>query len=88
MSALIFQTTVLYPWHNELDADFKKLKEVKEHQEWHLEEYNAKKMKKIEELEEKLAYLELLEEKKSKIIAEKQRKAAEALASHPSDQPA
>jgi len=30
-SALIFQLTVLFPWHHELDADFKKLKAVKEH---------------------------------------------------------
>jgi len=36
-SALIFQTTVLYPWHNELDAEFKRIKEVKEQQDRKLE---------------------------------------------------
>jgi hypothetical protein len=49
-TALIFQTTVLYPWHHELDAEFKKLKELKEHQDQKLEEYNSKKMDKIHEL--------------------------------------
>jgi hypothetical protein len=29
MSALVFQTTVLFPWHHKLDADFKNLKAVK-----------------------------------------------------------
>ena len=33
MTALIFQITVLYPWHNELDAEFKRLKHVKDLQE-------------------------------------------------------
>jgi hypothetical protein len=31
-SALLFQTTVLYPWHNELDNDLKRLKYQKEQQ--------------------------------------------------------
>lgn len=31
-SALSFQIMVLYPWHNELDTEFKKLKELKEQQ--------------------------------------------------------
>jgi hypothetical protein len=28
-SALLFQTMVLYPWHNELDSEFKRLKWLK-----------------------------------------------------------
>lgn len=36
-SALLFQTTVLYPWHNELDTEFKRLKELKEQQDRKLE---------------------------------------------------
>lgn len=31
-SALTFQTMVLYPWHNELDTEFKRLKDLKEQQ--------------------------------------------------------
>ena len=46
-SALMFQTMVLYPWHNELDTEFKRLKELKEQQDKKLEEYNSKKMDKI-----------------------------------------
>jgi hypothetical protein len=60
-TALMFQLTVLYPWHHELDAEFKQLKQVKDHQDQKLEEYNAKKMVKIEELEGKLDYLRKLE---------------------------
>lgn len=49
-SALSFQIFVLYPWHNELDTEFKKLKEQKEQQDQKLEDYNSKKMDKIHEL--------------------------------------
>jgi len=56
-TALLFQTTVLYPWHNELDTEFKRLKELKEQQDRKLEEYNSKKMDKIHELEAKLNYM-------------------------------
>lgn len=31
-SALTFQVMVLYPWHNELDTEFKRLKDLKEKQ--------------------------------------------------------
>jgi hypothetical protein len=46
-SALTFQITVLYPWHHELDNEFKKLKQLKEDQDKKFEEYNSKKMDKI-----------------------------------------
>jgi hypothetical protein len=66
-TALIFQTTVLFPWHHELDAEFKRLKQVKDHQEHRLHEYNVKKMAKIEELEAKLDYLKRLEAEKKRL---------------------
>jgi hypothetical protein len=66
-SALLFQITVLFPWHHELDAEFKRLKQVKEHQEQRLIEYNVKKMAKIEELEAKLDYLKRLEIEKKRL---------------------
>lgn len=53
-SALIFQTTVLYPWHNELEQEFKRLKEQKEEQDKKLDDYKSKKMDKIHELEAKV----------------------------------
>lgn len=46
-SALTFQVMVLYPWHNELDTEFKRLKDLKEKQDRRLEDYNSKKMDKI-----------------------------------------
>lgn len=66
-TALTFQLTVLFPWHHELDAEFKRLKQVKEHQDQKLEEYNTKKMLKIEELEGKLVYLRKLEDEKRRL---------------------
>jgi hypothetical protein len=63
-SALVFQTMVLYPWHNELDAEFKRLKVLKETQDVKLEEYNSKKMDKIHELETRLNHLIDVEEQK------------------------
>lgn len=63
-SALVFQTMVLYPWHNELDAEFKRLKALKETQDVKLEEYNSKKMDKIHELETRLNHLIDVEEQK------------------------
>lgn len=39
-SALIFQTTVLYPWHLTLDKDFAKLEAVVEKQTHHIEALN------------------------------------------------
>ncbi|OBZ77533.1 hypothetical protein A0H81_02728 [Grifola frondosa] len=47
-SALIFQTTVLYPWHEELDASFHKLKEEQARQ---LREYHEMKVRRLEVLE-------------------------------------
>lgn len=35
VAALTFQTTVLYPWHNDLDKRFQELKELKETQDQH-----------------------------------------------------
>jgi len=46
-SALTFQVMVLYPWHKELDTEFKRLKDLKEKQNRRLEDYNSKKMDKI-----------------------------------------
>ncbi|THU98614.1 hypothetical protein K435DRAFT_660536 [Dendrothele bispora CBS 962.96] len=50
-SALIFQTTVLYPWHHELDAAFHKLKAEQTEM---LKEFHEVKLKRIEELETKV----------------------------------
>ena len=49
-TAFSFQIFVLYPWHNELESEFKKLKEQKEQQDHKLEDYNSRKMDKIYEL--------------------------------------
>lgn len=46
-SALVFQLTVLFPWHHELDAEFKRLKHVKEQKDLKLEEYEKFKLEKI-----------------------------------------
>lgn len=50
MSALIFQLTVLYPWHHELDAEFKRLVHVKDLQEERLERYYQIKLEKVSHL--------------------------------------
>ncbi len=49
-AALSFQVFILYPWHNELASEFKKVKELKEQQDSRLEEYNVKKMDKVHEI--------------------------------------
>lgn len=54
-SALGFQVGVLYPWHEELDAEFKKLKA--EHTE-QLETYHRLKLDRLEELEKRLGGVE------------------------------
>lgn len=54
-SALCFQFFVLYPWHNELDKDFRKLQE--DHH-LTLEEYHQKKIKRLEEIEQNILRLE------------------------------
>ncbi|KAI9743869.1 MAG: hypothetical protein M1818_002603 [Claussenomyces sp. TS43310] len=50
-SALLFQTTMLYPWHEELDAEFKKLKQEHVRQ---LQIYHEVKLKKLEDLEKRV----------------------------------
>lgn len=52
VSALGFQTGVLYPWHEELDREFKVLKEEHKTQ---LHFYHEVKLKRLEELEAKVA---------------------------------
>lgn len=44
LTALTFQTTVLYPWHNDLDREFRELKELKEQQDQLDRENNLKKL--------------------------------------------
>jgi hypothetical protein len=39
MAALLFQVGVLHPWHNALDAEFKRLMHVKDLQKARLERY-------------------------------------------------
>jgi hypothetical protein len=61
-SALVFQTTVLYPWHHELDAEFKVMRaefskvteafsKVKAEQEEMLHSFHEVKLRRIEDLE-------------------------------------
>ncbi|OBZ69912.1 hypothetical protein A0H81_10217 [Grifola frondosa] len=47
-AALAFQTTMLYPWHEELDASFRKLKEEQARQ---LRDYHEMKVRRLEVLE-------------------------------------
>ena len=54
-SALAFQTTVLYPWHHELDVAFHKLKE--EHKSL-LHHYHEVKIQRLEELEKRVLVTE------------------------------
>ena len=54
-AALIFQTTVLYPWHHELDAAFHKMKMEQTEM---LKELHEVKLKRIEELERKVLGLQ------------------------------
>lgn len=51
MSALLFQTTVLYPWHHQLDKDFE---EFKKHTEKVLEQKHNEKITAIKQLDNKL----------------------------------
>lgn len=50
-SALCFQVFALYPWHNELDREFKKLKE--DHKQLLLE-FHELKLSKLNEIDNKL----------------------------------
>ncbi|ORY41346.1 hypothetical protein BCR33DRAFT_718961 [Rhizoclosmatium globosum] len=64
ISALTFQMTVLYPWHHQLERDFKHLEEVQRRTE---EEHFEKKMARISKLEGRLeSIMDLLEEKEGK----------------------
>ncbi|KAJ6623280.1 hypothetical protein B0H10DRAFT_2162553 [Mycena sp. CBHHK59/15] len=54
-TALAFQTTVLYPWHHELDSAFHQLKNE---QAGMLEKYHTVKLQRLAELERKIAGLE------------------------------
>lgn len=54
-SALVFQTTVLYPWHAELEHSFDGLK--REHVQ-QLQIYHEIKLKKLEELEKRVVAME------------------------------
>lgn len=67
MTALLFQVTVLHPWHNELDAEFKRLIHVKGLQESRLERYQENKLEKIALLEKKLEHLAQLEAEKKEL---------------------
>ncbi|KAF2135502.1 uncharacterized protein K452DRAFT_303501 [Aplosporella prunicola CBS 121167] len=51
ISALGFQTGVLYPWHEELDREFKLLKQEHKQQ---LQIYHEVKLRKLEELERRV----------------------------------
>ncbi|KAF9350529.1 hypothetical protein BGX26_011312 [Mortierella sp. AD094] len=50
-AALSFQIGVLYPWHHQLDGDFKDLE--KKH-ESHLQSFHEKKWKKLSEMDAKM----------------------------------
>ncbi|KAH9857231.1 hypothetical protein C2E23DRAFT_865807 [Lenzites betulinus] len=54
-AALAFQTTVLYPWHHELDAEFKRLKEDQRRM---LKELHDAKLERIAQVESKITLLD------------------------------
>jgi hypothetical protein len=53
-SALIFQTTILFPWHIELDNDFKALE--REHKE-KLLEYHLLKVSRLDDIDRKVSVI-------------------------------
>lgn len=53
-AALSFQVGVLYPWHNQLDHDFR---EMKRENEAKLKEYHSLKLERLEHIEAKLTTL-------------------------------
>lgn len=55
-SALCFQIFVLYPWHQELDKDFHKLKED---QNLTLAGYHQKQINRLKKIEENISNLEI-----------------------------
>lgn len=48
-SALSFQMMVLYPWHHQLDADFRELKDVQSKK---MQEYHDAKLCRLEKIED------------------------------------
>lgn len=62
-SALAFQMLVLYPWHHELDKEFRKLKKQKLERDEHLNAFNNEKIIQINNLEKKVD--ELISSKKN-----------------------
>ncbi|KAK0435216.1 hypothetical protein EV421DRAFT_1908892 [Armillaria borealis] len=54
-AAFIFQTTVLYPWHHELDEAFHKLKGEQARM---LKDFHDMKLKRFDELERKVIGVE------------------------------
>jgi hypothetical protein len=61
-TALLFQITVLYPWHCILDEDFHKLKKEQEH---NLKIFHELKLQKLVTIEKRLEKLmDILEKKK------------------------
>ena len=53
-SALVFQTTVLFPWHHQLDSDFKDLEEKHKAK---LHEYHLLKVRRLDEIDKKVSLL-------------------------------
>ena len=53
-SALVFQTTVLFPWHHQLDSDFKALEEKHKAK---LQEYHLLKVRRLDEIDSKVSRL-------------------------------
>lgn len=56
-TALTFQITVLYPWHNELDKDFHKLEKLKIETDENLKRQNMQILEKLENIEKNLKEL-------------------------------
>lgn len=56
-TALIVQTTLLYPYHNDLDAEFKQLKDSKDKMDIKTEEYSRKTLEHMGHLEKKVNHL-------------------------------
>jgi hypothetical protein len=67
-TALIFQTTVLYPWHKQLDTDFEEFKKKTEKM---LEDKHQRKMEILNKIDSKLNSFVLEEEKAHREIVEK-----------------
>ena len=56
-TALTFQITVLYPWHNELDKDFHKLEKLKIETDENLKRQNMQILDKLDNIEKNLKEL-------------------------------